>query len=663
MKQFTFGTFAVNDANRRAFEICRDVASLKPIHPQPVILLGDRGRGKTHLLYAIANCVRAANARTGIAYITANDFPARVRALVKDPVPVLRADAAVLLVDHLEEFADHLDELEAVVRLFVQHRHWVVLATSIHPGRLDHLPVGLRQLITYGQVVELGARDAGCAANRSRKETAESRPGPGSERSRGEAATLRAELDETRGQLRDARTELNRRRIVEQELCDLRREVAEARSEAARARREAGALLDRMEEMVRAVESSRDRFSAARAAQEKQLEEIRSLGAALACQGEEEPSLIALPRSLDGERFFEGRPSASTEDLERVCREREVALEALEMFRREVEEARQSYAEVQDSITRTAKQMGEIRRVAESVQRERDQARAEVESLRRERDASAEQARAATAEVKQLKEVLLQVRSEREMVKEHLRRAREQAERVEEENESLRQKLAAREAVSAKFDDVQERLKTSVEELDRRRKTSSHAAAELEHVQGELLRTAEQIERVIMGLKSGVVDGPEDGPSASVAVRGEFIGGTANEGDMMRSAPKREPEHSDDAAGKRVTPIAVPQRARPGFAAVSAGETSRGEGKDSAGYEEFGPSHITPLSREPRSDGGADALTIAEKPEERFRPVLHHVEEVEEGLDLLDEEGFQAVLFNAARPRRFDVFGEDDVAI
>ncbi|MBX7257884.1 MAG: hypothetical protein K1Y02_16095 [Candidatus Hydrogenedentes bacterium] len=155
MKRFNFGTFLVDDANRRAFEVCRDIAELNPIKPQPVLLLGDEGCGKTHLLYSIVNRVRAGSSKTGLAYVTAYDFPDQVRALIDDPSPVERAQNAILLVDQLEAVREWIDELEGVIRIFLDNRHTVVIASSVHHGRLHNLPKSFKDLLDSGSVVQI----------------------------------------------------------------------------------------------------------------------------------------------------------------------------------------------------------------------------------------------------------------------------------------------------------------------------------------------------------------------------------------------------------------------------------------------------------------------------------------------------------------------------
>lgn len=169
MRSYSFGTFLVDASNRQAFELCRDISELRPVQPMPLILLADKSCGKTHLLYSIVNRVRASAEKTGLAYVTAQDFPAEVRALITDPSPVQRSDSAILLVNHLEEFSEHIEELEAVVRIFLDHGHCVVFASCLYPTRLQNLTPGLRELLENGRIAEIRRDDAEPRAELMRK--------------------------------------------------------------------------------------------------------------------------------------------------------------------------------------------------------------------------------------------------------------------------------------------------------------------------------------------------------------------------------------------------------------------------------------------------------------------------------------------------------------
>ncbi len=159
MKRFSFNTFLEADGNRAALSICKRIAELEPVAPMPVLLLGEEGCGKTHLLYSIWKRVKATSPRTSLAVVTAREFRREVRDLIGDPSPVQKADSAILLIDQLELFDDLLEELEAVVRIFIDNNQYVLLASNVHPRRLKALPPGLRDMIAAGQTVEIRLRE------------------------------------------------------------------------------------------------------------------------------------------------------------------------------------------------------------------------------------------------------------------------------------------------------------------------------------------------------------------------------------------------------------------------------------------------------------------------------------------------------------------------
>lgn len=160
MDRYSFGTYLVDEFNQEAFTLCHDIANLSAECEQPVMLVGDTGTGKTHLLYSIIGRIRTSSARAGIAYVTASDFPAEVRNLVTNPAPVEEAPHAVLLVDQLESFKNDLGVLEKVVRLFLENGHSVVCATNVHPARLQTLPAGLSQLLVHGHQISILPQDS-----------------------------------------------------------------------------------------------------------------------------------------------------------------------------------------------------------------------------------------------------------------------------------------------------------------------------------------------------------------------------------------------------------------------------------------------------------------------------------------------------------------------
>ena len=160
MDRFSFGTFLVDEYNQEAFSLCHDVANLRTDTSMPIVLIGDPGTGKTHLLYSIVARIRTLESSTGIAYVTANEIPDSVRGLLEHPAPVKDAANAVLLVDHLESFNADIDVLERIIRLFLDNGHSVVCATNVHPARITHFPGSFAKLLDEGHRVSILPQDS-----------------------------------------------------------------------------------------------------------------------------------------------------------------------------------------------------------------------------------------------------------------------------------------------------------------------------------------------------------------------------------------------------------------------------------------------------------------------------------------------------------------------
>jgi len=152
MERYNFGTYQVNDENRSAYTHCHAVANLTSVAPNPILLLGEPGCGKTHLLYSVVNRVRSQFSDVGIAYINSEEFPETVRDLILDPSPLRQTAEAVLLVDDLDSFTGEGEILEAVIRLFMNEEHFIIVASNVHPKRLKQLPDTLRSLISQSTI-------------------------------------------------------------------------------------------------------------------------------------------------------------------------------------------------------------------------------------------------------------------------------------------------------------------------------------------------------------------------------------------------------------------------------------------------------------------------------------------------------------------------------
>jgi len=156
LRKHEFSGFWAHDANRLALETCQSVAELRPVSPQPIVLIGDPGVGKTHLLRAVAASLCVCEPAALVVRMSARRFPDSARNLLERPAEVRGAARCVLLVDELERFAGHVGELESLVRLFMENGHCVVIASRTQPDRLPDLTDGLRVLLRGGKTISVG---------------------------------------------------------------------------------------------------------------------------------------------------------------------------------------------------------------------------------------------------------------------------------------------------------------------------------------------------------------------------------------------------------------------------------------------------------------------------------------------------------------------------
>jgi hypothetical protein len=165
MKGFSFETFNVSEGNRAAHELCRQVAALQLTDPTPVVLLGPEQTGKSHLLWAIVKQIRSAAVKTGLALIMADEFPEKVRGLIQNPKPIQGPKGAILLVDGLEAFRENAGDLEAVVAVFQQCNRHVIIASNVHPDRLDNFSEAFKKRLSACHIMEIQAYEEADAAD------------------------------------------------------------------------------------------------------------------------------------------------------------------------------------------------------------------------------------------------------------------------------------------------------------------------------------------------------------------------------------------------------------------------------------------------------------------------------------------------------------------
>lgn len=162
--RLTFDSFVVGRNNRVAQAAARQVAEAAPSDPvlfNPFYVHANVGRGKTHLLQAIA--WRALQARRKVMYLTAEDFTFRFVSALKSKDSIgfkekLR-EIDILLIDDLQFLRGTMTQQEFchTLNTLIDAGKQIVVAADRAPVDLEALEERVRSRLSGGLVVEIGS--------------------------------------------------------------------------------------------------------------------------------------------------------------------------------------------------------------------------------------------------------------------------------------------------------------------------------------------------------------------------------------------------------------------------------------------------------------------------------------------------------------------------
>ena len=160
--RLTFSTFVVGAPNSFAANAARRVAESDTPVFNPLVLHGNVGTGKTHLLQAIAQDIRARRPRTRVAYMSAEKFMYQfIRALrFKDTLSFkeqLRG-IDVLMIDDIQFICGKESTQEEFIHTFnalMDQGKQVIVSADRSPSDLDGLDERLRSRLSGGLVAAI----------------------------------------------------------------------------------------------------------------------------------------------------------------------------------------------------------------------------------------------------------------------------------------------------------------------------------------------------------------------------------------------------------------------------------------------------------------------------------------------------------------------------
>ena len=164
--EFTFDTFVVGPSNKLAYAASMAVAEHPAQNYNPLLIYGDSGLGKTHLLYAIANVIRRNDARAKIVYIKGDDF-------INEFIELIRAgrgnefrakyrEADLLLVDDVQFVAGKeqvQNEFFHTFNTLYESGRQIVLTSDRPPSEMTLLDDRLRTRFEWGLLADVTPPD------------------------------------------------------------------------------------------------------------------------------------------------------------------------------------------------------------------------------------------------------------------------------------------------------------------------------------------------------------------------------------------------------------------------------------------------------------------------------------------------------------------------
>ena len=164
--RFTFDSFVVGKPNELANAAARRVGEGGPVTFNPLFLYGGVGLGKTHLMHAIANELKARQPEANVLYLSAEQFMYRFITALRERKMMdfkqLFRSVDVLMVDDVQFIAGKDSTQEEFFHTFnalVDANKQIIISADRAPGEIKDLEDRIRSRLQCGLVVDLHPTD------------------------------------------------------------------------------------------------------------------------------------------------------------------------------------------------------------------------------------------------------------------------------------------------------------------------------------------------------------------------------------------------------------------------------------------------------------------------------------------------------------------------
>ena len=165
--RYTFETLVVGSFNELAVAASQAIIKKPGIVYNPLLVYGDTGRGKTHLVQAIGNYIKNTNKNKKVFYLTSEKFALDYITSVQDPQKANSFKERyrkydVLIMDDIQFLAGKEKSQEELFHLFnnlYDTNKQIIFSSDKHPNYIQNLENRLRSRFAAGMIVDIGAPD------------------------------------------------------------------------------------------------------------------------------------------------------------------------------------------------------------------------------------------------------------------------------------------------------------------------------------------------------------------------------------------------------------------------------------------------------------------------------------------------------------------------
>lgn len=162
-KEYTFDSFVVGKNNREAHAAALSVCYYPGKFNNPLFIFGNSGLGKTHLLHAIGNYVKANKADEKVLYIYSEDFVTLLIEAMKnktvEDVKEMICSVDYLLIDDIQRLKQSTSQ-EIFFNMYnklISNNKQIVITSDIHPTELKGIENRLISRFSSGLSVSVGS--------------------------------------------------------------------------------------------------------------------------------------------------------------------------------------------------------------------------------------------------------------------------------------------------------------------------------------------------------------------------------------------------------------------------------------------------------------------------------------------------------------------------